>query len=328
MEHHPRQALPPTFLHGNRVRWAATPPQVRTWVESMTGPVDGAVVDCVGGMSNGVAAIVPGEHRAVFVKGLNATANPDGGRMYRREAAQASLLPSHPAIPALLESVELDTDDGTWVINLLEVRPGVTPPHPWQATDLELVLDQWPAVARTVATVEGGDPAQLQATFNGWPSIAADETDPWHERVPHWLDRDRAMALAADGGPDGTDVVLGHLDLRADNLLIDRTTGRVSFLDWAHPSLAAPWVDVALLLADVVASGAAVESGGPIDVIAAFGRVHPDTDPELLIALVSALGAFLHIRSRDGRHTPAVPQRGRWSGAMAEGILPFIDAHQ
>lgn len=301
---------------------------MHAWVEEITGPFTGEVSDCVGGMSNGLAVIVAGQRRTVFVKGLEVTANPHGGRMYRREAEQAALLPAHPAVPALLASAEIDTDDQQWVVNVLEAHPGLTPPHPWQREDLDLVLAQWPEVAAEVAAVPGGVRAQLQDTFNGWPVIARDESDPWHERAQHWLARDRAMAVAADGGPDGRHVVLGHLDLRADNLLIDRSTGRVSFLDWAHPSLAAPWVDIALLLTDVVASGAATESGGPIDVVAVFRRMHPDTDPELLIALVSALGAFLHVRSRDGRPTPAVPQRGRWSGAMAEGILPFIDEHE
>lgn len=52
---------------------------------------------------------------------------------------------------------------------------------------------------------------------------------------------------------------------------------------------------MALLLGDVVASGAATESGGDIDVVDTFARAEPGTDVEMAITLISALAAFLHL---------------------------------
>ncbi|MBA8792603.1 hypothetical protein FHX74_000197 [Friedmanniella endophytica] len=101
----------------------------------------------------------------------------------------------------------------------------------------------------------------------------------------------------------------------------------VTFVDWAHPGLAAPWADVAILLADVVGSGAAVECGGTIDVVDAFCRCEPGTDPELAVGLITGLGAFLHLRAVREPVNPLMPHRHTWSAAQSEQLGRFAEVH-
>lgn len=102
---------------------------------------------------------------------------------------------------------------------------------------------------------------------------------------------------------------LSHVDLRADNILLGEQPGQVAFVDWAHPGTAAPWADEGLLLADVVTSGSSVESNGDIDVVHTFSRLHHDSDPELAVALVSSLAAYLHDRAQQGADSAAARSR-------------------
>jgi Ser/Thr protein kinase RdoA (MazF antagonist) len=274
-------------------------------------------------MATGVAAVVEGADRAVFVKALDAVDNPKGAGMYRTEAEIAGRLPSHPAIPALLDAGCVEVPGGWWWVTLFEARPGTTPQHPWRSADLDPVLGAWQELRPFLEATPWTESAGLSDLFVAWREIAADPTDPWHRLALQWAEREAAMVQQVDGGAEAQ---LSHIDLRADNILVDAESGIVSFVDWAHPGTAAPWADVALLLGDVVASGADVEAGGGIDVVARFACVHPDTDPELAVSLISALGAFMHTRA--GREqNPAIPHRRTWMRAASEQMLPFITEH-
>lgn len=316
---------PDTYLHAERTLWSELPPEIHTWVAHTVGDIGGSVRDCVGGMATGAAAVVPGSRRTGFVKAIDVTSNPQGGQMYRREAEVAGQLPRHRSIPELWATTDIESVNGSlWRVNLLEARAGITPPHPWSPAVLDTVVRAWGEVRPVLAPVAWDGSAGLTATLTAWQDIVLDETDPWQQRALRWVDREIELGRVVDGGDDA---VLSHMDLRADNILVDAESGQVSFLDWAHPGTAARWVDGALLLADVVGSGAGVDSGGPIDVLQWFERTDPDVDPELLVALVSALGAFLHVRAGGRRFNPAVPHRSRWAAAMSEAMVPFIDAH-
>lgn len=315
---------PDTFLRGSRTSWDAAPVQVRTWVGERIGFALGPAHDRIGGMATGVAAVVQGAERAVFVKALDAVENPKGARMYQTEAEIAGQLPSHPTIPALLDAGFVEVPDGRWWVTLLEARPGTTPQHPWRMADLALVLGAWQELRPSLEATPWTKSARLSDSFVAWREIAADPTDPWHRLAIRWSDREAAMARQIDGGALAQ---LSHIDLRADNILIDAESGRVSFVDWAHPGTAAPWADVALLLGDVVASGADIEAGGEIDTVAQFACVHPETDPELAISVISALAAFIHVRAHREQVNPAMPHRHTWMRAASEQMLPFITVH-
>jgi poly(3-hydroxybutyrate) depolymerase len=117
--------------------------------------------------------------------------------------------------------------------------------------------------------------------------VSADHGDPWQPLVTSWLDRE-ARLIDLSSGSSHDQPVLSHLDLRADNIVLTDAPADqdVWFVDWAHPGLAACWVDLALLLADVVGSGADASTGGPIDVMDVWRRhrIGSQCDPELLIA--------------------------------------------
>lgn len=210
-----------------------------------------------------------------------------------------------------------------WQVNVLEARAGRTPPHPRLQEDLDRTLAAWTKLRPVLTTTPWSEPARLANLLTGWREIVTDPADPWYEFARRWAGREEAMAAQVDGGESA---VLSHTDLRADNILLDHPSGEVCFLDWSDPGTAAPWADVGLLLGDVVASGASVESGGAIDVADSFARCEPDTDPELATSLISALGAFLHLRAREGGH-PAIPHRREWATAASQQMLAFIAAH-
>ena len=71
---------------------------------------------------------------------------------------------------------------------------------------------------------------------------------------------------------------------------------------------------LALLLADVVGSGADASTGGPIDVMDVWRRhrIGSQCDPELLICVVSGLAAALHRLARRPVD-PLLPHRSRWA---------------
>jgi len=313
---------PDTFLHGRRTRWADAPYELRSWVGDWVGP-EREVRDCRGGMATGIAAVVGGERGRVFIKAADVGINPTAGAMYRREAAMATKLPRHRRIPPLLASAEIGLGSaGTWQAALYEAREGRAVRHPWGAADLDRVLTAWAELRPALTAMPWETSAQVSATFTGWREIACLYGDPWHRLSVEWAPREAELAEVVDG--DGA-AVLGHIDLRADNILID-DVGEVAFVDWAHPGLTAPWVDVALLLGDVVASGTAVECGGEIDVVETFARAEPGTDPRWFVSLVGALGAFLHVRAQQPVD-PLLPHKQVWARAASQNLLRFIEEH-
>lgn len=82
--------------------------------------------------------------------------------------------------------------------------------------------------------------------------------------------------------------------------MLGQEPGDVSFVDWAHSGTAAPWLNVALLMADVVASGASTESGGEIEIVATFTNTCPGIDTEIVVALTASLAAVMHSKAREG----------------------------
>ncbi len=120
---------PPTYLHGPRLGWTAAPQPVRDWVEERAGGPITDWQDRVGGMSTGLATVVHGSRRSVFVKALDATENPPGGTFYLREAESAARLPDLPSIPRLLDHGEVPVGDHRWVVILYPAAAG-DPPSP------------------------------------------------------------------------------------------------------------------------------------------------------------------------------------------------------
>ncbi|GAB3753130.1 BUD32 family EKC/KEOPS complex subunit [Microlunatus parietis] len=316
--------MPSTYLHGPRLGWPQAPAAVRDWVAERAGTVSG-FEDRVGGMSTGLATVVTGDRRSVFVKGLDATLNSAGERFYRREAEFAARLPDLPSIPRLLDQATIAVDDHQWVVLLYPAATGLPPQHPWRAADLTRVLDAWLPVRDALANIPDWPRNDLIAPlFTGWRTIAASPDDPWHELAADWIDREeRFVAAATETGP----LIGAHVDLRADNLLLG--PDGVWFVDWAHPDLAAPWLDPLIMLCDVVASGGDHGDGGEIDVARVWAE-HPacaGADPEILIDGLSAFAAFMHAGSLKPPH-PAVPHGRAWQRLVSERTLPYVLRHR
>lgn len=315
--------MQPTYLHGGRLGWREAPDAVRDWVAERSGTVS-EFEDRVGGMSTGLATVVTGERRRVFVKALDAGVNPDGERFYRREAEFAALLPDLPSVPRLLDHGTVDVGDHRWVVLLYPAAAGDPPRHPWRAADLTRVLDAWLPVREALTDIPGWPHHELIAPlFTGWRTIAGNPEDPWHAHAADWVEREeRFVAAATETGP----LIGAHVDLRADNLLIG--PDGVWFVDWSHPDLAAPWLDPLIMLCDVVASGGDHGDGGDIDVARVWAE-HPACagDPEILIDGVSAFAAFMHAGSLKPPH-PALPHGRAWQRLVSERTLPYALRHR
>lgn len=323
----PGTVLPPTYLHGRRTGWADAPPEVRLLVQDQLGQDVRRWEDRVGGMSTGVAAVVHGRSRSVFVKAVGHDDNPVGHELYRREAATAARLPTLPSVPALLAEADVPTASGRWAVVVQQAVDGHPVRHPWSLADLGDVLDAWQRVTPLLHTTSWDVPGAVGAFLRSWQVVHDDPDDPWSQLLRPWRSRLEEMDAHVDGSARHPPV-LGHLDLRADNLLRDHRGG-VWFVDWAHPGLTAPWTDPAVLLADVVASGGDRPDGGEVDVAGVWRR-HPvagGVDVELMRAVVVGLAAALHQRSRQP-DVPGLPHRRTWAGAMAAGLRPFLLRHR
>ncbi len=341
----PVTPLPATYLHGARLRWSDAPHEVAAWLTGALGaPVTGAD-DRSGGMSVGVATVLTlGDGRRVFVKAVDGGHNPRGYEMYRHEADRATRLPRSPLIPALLADAAIDTDAGPWAALVFEAANGTAVDHPWRDADLVRVLDAWHELTPALHA-DAGDlaSAELSEFLGRWRVVVDDPDDTWHPLLTdgptgrRWADRLAAMSAAVDGGDggDGAEAapVLSHIDLRADNILIgepsETSPAGVWFADWAHPGLAAPWADPAILFADVVGSGADRADGGGIDVVERW-RTHPATAPydvERLLTVVVGLAVALHVGAQRPPNGLFPHQRG-WERAMADGMLGFAVRHR
>jgi hypothetical protein len=321
---------PSTFLHGSRTSWADAPPEVVGWVETRLGAPVRIWDDRVGGMSTGIASVVSdGLGRSLFVKAVNGTANAFAYDLAVRETELSGRLPPLPRVPRVLDAGEVRARKDVWWLMMTPAAPGHAVRHPWRPADLTSVLRAWDEVAVILRATPWERRTRTAPFFTAWSAVAADPNDPWQPLVTAWLDRE-ARLIEVSAGSEHDPPVLSHFDLRADNILITdpAVDDDIRFVDWAHPGLAARWVDLALLLADVVGSGADASTGGSIDVVDVW-RKHPlcsQYDPELLVCVVAGLAAALHLLARRS-DDPLLPHRRRWAAAMVEQLTPFVRRH-
>ena len=226
--------------------WADLPGHVRTIVEARAGAAVVAARDQRGGFSPGVAArLLIADGRRLFVKAMGPAGTPVTAAMHRGEARTLAALPPGVPAPRLLWS----HDEGGWIVLGIEDVEGHSPSTPWRREDLDKVVATLAAMADTPAPADfPGVVEEAGAAFTGWRDLAANppsDLGPWERRH---LDRLTALEVSwADHA--GGDRLL-HLDLRADNLIIDED-GEVHIVDWAHACAGAPWVDLVFLLTDV-----------------------------------------------------------------------------
>lgn len=279
-------AFPPA--RGSRLPWSELGPEVLTALEQhFGGPVAHAEVQ-PDGFSPAVAAVVTFTNgRKAFVKAASAGANPDSPGMYRAEGELSCRLPPEAHAPKLLWSY----DRGAWVALAFEHVVGQAPQLPWTQADLARVLGALSDLA-DLAVPAGFAPetaARFGPVFGCWRRAveAGDDAVRALARVDPWAARHlpRLAELEVGWAPASGGAALVHGDIRADNLLL--TGSGPVFVDWAHASVGARWLDLLFMLPSVAMQG----GPEPSEVFAS----HPlgvGAPPEGVTAVLCALTGF------------------------------------
>ena len=138
----------------SRLRFGDLPRPVHRAVADVAGAEVAAagppVTSGFGGAYAGVVALVDG--RRVFVK----AAGPAHPHVVGALARESVLLPHLSVLacsPRVVGGGEVDTEDGTWRVLVLEALDGTQPGAPWTGTDVDAVHDACVEIASTPAAV-------------------------------------------------------------------------------------------------------------------------------------------------------------------------------
>jgi hypothetical protein len=302
-----------------RPSWADLPPSVRALIEATAGkPVVGSW-SAGTGFTPGFASrldLADGSH--VFVKAASSADDEENGwplsDAYRNEARKLAALPAGIGAPRLLWHRDVELDDLRWVVIGLEYIDGTPPRRPWQPGQLQLVLDKLAATAPALAQAPPGltlgrvEDELLDGLDTRLQKIAALEHDADFLRDIEGLSHHAAQQLSGE--------TIVHLDLRDDNVLIDRDH-EVWFVDWNWPELGAPWIDLVCLL--ISASG----DGHDADALLAQHPTTRDVDPRAVDCLLAALWSFWEVgRYHDvPKHSPHLRSHQAWYADATEAWL-------
>jgi hypothetical protein len=277
-------------VYGVRLAWEDLPGTVRTWVEDVLGSPVVRAVSQPGGFSPGSAdRVLTRTGQRAFVKAVSGSPNPGTPALHRREIEVLRDLVDVPEVPALLAS----EDDGEWVVLVVEDVEGRHPRLPWERPEVDATLGTLESLAARTAPL-------------GWPSLSevlAEDLGAWHRLTEEpdlrlgldpWL-ADRRVELTEMWDrtlPRMAGDRICHLDVRADNLLVE-ADGRVRLVDWPWAARGAPWTDTACLLVNV-------RWGGELDVRPVVAAARDlGAEPEDLLGLLAGLaGLFAESASR------------------------------
>jgi hypothetical protein len=289
----------PVRATARRPVWEDLPPCVRGLVESVEGGSVRSSWSAGTGFTPGFASRLDlADGRRVFVKAASSTDDELSGwplsDAYRDEARKLGALPAGIGAPALRWHRDVEIDGVRWVLLGFACIDGTPPRRPWRPHELRLVLDRLASTAEAMTNV----PAAL--ALNGivdevvvglLPRLGEiDELchdGDWRAVVEPLCGR-AGTALAGDS--------VVHMDLRDDNVLIDRG-GRVWFVDWNWPVVGAPWIDLVCVLLSAYGDGLdadALLADHPLT------RSVPPEDVDSLLAVLWALWALTR-----GKEVPA-----------------------
>jgi aminoglycoside phosphotransferase (APT) family kinase protein len=263
---------------------------VRAGIEAYLGS---PVVDATnqrGGFSPGVAArLRTASGITVFAKAAGPEPNEDTPRFHRREANIAAHLPAHAPVSRLLWTH--DEGERGWIALVYADVAGRQPVVPWQASELQQVMDGMVALHQALTPSPITAPAVakwLSENGLGWTHLLASPL----EGIPA-LARDHLPELAALeqlAPAASTGETLLHFDIRADNVLL--TDQGAIFVDWPHAHIGAAWVDVVFFAPSVAMQG------GPD--LASLLAMHPaaqHASPAAIDAVLAAVAGFFIERS-------------------------------
>ncbi|MGC4874943.1 phosphotransferase [Micromonospora sp. DT43] len=299
-----------------RIGWGDLPATVRSAVEGILGDRVVEAVSQPGGFSPGTADRVrTATGRRAFVKAISPAQNPDSPVMHRAEARTSGALPATAPTPRLLGC----HDDGEWVALVFSDVDGRHPTTPWRADELTGVLDALEAMAAalTPSPVPHVPAAAelLAGDFAGWHRIAADppeRLDPWAR-----AHLDQLRAAADEGVAALTGDTLCHLDVRADNLLLD-AAGTVTVVDWPWACRGPAWLDTALLLVNVRLHG-----GHDTEALLRRLPLTAGVDAAALTGVYAGLAGFFADSARRPPPT-GIPTVRAFQQAQADALLPWL----
>lgn len=292
-----------------RTAWADTPAPVRAAVAEALGAPIADHTDLHGGMSPGPAVRLRlADGRQVFVKAVSAEVREHNHRMIVQEAGILDILPESVPAPRRLATVE----SGPWVALATTWAGGVTPGS-W--TD-----DAIAAVATACRTTNGHRaPSSLPPVarrvfdFDGWARLLelGAAGDPAHAEA--------AAALVAGWESWTAGDALVHRDLRLDNTAVGGPGAPATLLDWAYASAGAPWIDLAQMAADVVATGHVL---GPAVATDRAYRLLRTLPPEASRFVVGLAGMWT-VRAATIPDT-VMPTISAWRRARAAALRPLV----
>jgi Ser/Thr protein kinase RdoA (MazF antagonist) len=236
-------------------------------------------------------------------------------RLHRREARNAAVLPPGAPVSRLLGC----HDDGDWVALVYADVEGRHPVTPWRADGLAAVQDTLETMARVLTPAPAAPvptaAESLGPDFAGWHRIATDpptDLDPW---VRAHLDGLRAAADAALAALTGD--TLCHLDVRADNLLID-AAGTVTVVDWPWACRGPAWLDSILLLINVRLYG-----GHDTEALLRARPLTAGVDPAAVTGVLAGMAGFFLDGARQPP-PPGIPTVRAFQRAQADALLPWL----
>ncbi|WP_433384863.1 phosphotransferase [Actinoplanes sp. CA-142083] len=292
-----------------RAAWADTPEPVRTAVARALGAPIAGHTDLHGGMSPGPAAgLRLADGRQVFVKAVSADTRVHNHAMIRQEAAILDILPATVPAPRRLATVE----HGPWIAMATTWAPGTTG-GAWTDTSIAAVAEACRTASRHRAPKALPPVASRIFYFDGWNSLPKlDTSDDWEKSHAG-----PAAEVVAGWERWTAGDALVHRDIRLDNTAVSDTA---VLLDWAYAAAGAPWIDLAQLAADIVATGHTL---GPE---AANDRAYRllKTLPTDASRFVVGLAGMWTIRAATVADTPVMPRISAWRRARAHALRPLV----
>lgn len=302
-----------------RLPWESVPADIRAIVDERLGSPVVRAVSQDGGFSPGAAArLWCADGTTAFAKAVSPGQNTGTPLLHRNEARIAAQLPASAPVPRF----RFAHDDGDWVVLVFDASPGRLPPLPWTfraATRVASAVRRLSAELTPCPVVDVRSAGTLLADdLTTWTRLAddpPDDLDPWELRNLGRLSEVGERLLGPGSGLDG-DTLL-HLDLRADNILLE-PSGRVVFVDWPWACRGAAWIDLVLFALDPMVYGG-IDPQGLVDAGGGLGGVEPAAVTGLLLGLAGMWALASRQPVPPGMPTLRAHQRRFHDAALAWG---------
>jgi aminoglycoside phosphotransferase (APT) family kinase protein len=262
-------------------------------------------------MSPGPAAgLRLADGRQVFVKAVSAEVRAHNHAMILQESAVLDVLPISVPAPRRLATVE----HRPWVALATTWAAGATGTA-WNDPTIAAVAKACRTAAGHRAPGTLPPVAERIFDFDGWERVLEiGRGDDWE---------------AAHAGP-AAEVVAGwrhwtagdalvHRDIRLDNTAVDAQRGSAVLFDWAYAAAGAPWIDLAQLAADVVATGHVLGQQAATDRAHRLLRTLPVEASRFVVGLTG----MWSIRAATIPDT-VMPNISTWRRARSAALRPLV----